>query len=151
MKIIVTVVLLFSIIISCSTRTSKKPEEPFEEYEIGAYDQWWEKDLSGEDIEIYSKSPKDQLRYAKHAASEGDYKTAIKTYLKLYQIETIDSEIGQQALLNLGYNYGNILNPYKNYERAIYFLEKLLSEFPQTKFRSNPEQSIRNIHKLMKN
>lgn len=94
MRIIVTVVLLVCLIISCSSGVSKKKEEPFEEYELGPYDQWWERDLElGTEVELYSKSPKDQLRYAKHAASEGAYKIAIATYFKLYKNETIYSAI----------------------------------------------------------
>lgn len=153
MKSMLTVVLLFSLIVCCSSRKyqTKKEERPFEEYELGPYDQFWERELeAAENIELYSKSPKDQLRYAKHAASDGDYRIAMATYFKLYKNGTVDSAIREEALFRLGKSHANILNLYKNYEMAIYLLEKLLSEFPETKFRVEAEQSMKTIHKLMK-
>lgn len=155
---VATVMLLLSLALSCSTRVTKKERDPIEEHglghELGTHDQWWERVLESiqenPGMEVYSKSPKDQLRYAKHAASEGDYDIAIAVYTRLYTNESIDSAIRAESLFLLGKIYSNLLYPYKDFDKAIYFFEKLIAEFADSRLRFDAEQSIDNIQKFMK-
>ena len=104
----------------------------------------------GRRCRILFEKPKDQLRYPKHAAAESKYKTAIETYLKLYQRESIESGIREEALFNLGRIYSSFLYPYKDYEKSMYFFEKLISEFPDSRFRSKTVKAIENLNQLKK-
>ncbi len=146
------VLLLLSLVLSCSTRVVQKEKDPIEEQEKESQDQWW--DVATEvlenlqNAEFYSKSPEDQLRYAKHAASKGDYDLAIAVYSKLYKDESNDAAIRAEALFRSGKIYSNLLYLYKDYDKALYFFEKLIAEFPDSQFHTDAEQSIKNIHKI---
>ena len=72
MRYIVTLVLLISFTLSCSYRKTKQKEEHESPFEKSNQEEWWEFLIPDEDVEVYSKRPKDQLRYAKHTAAEGD-------------------------------------------------------------------------------
>ena len=100
-------------------------------------------------VDFYSKSGEDQLRYAKQFSGEGDYQTAIELFLNIYQNEMHDPIIRQKALINLGNIYSNVLYSGKDYEKALFYWETLLKEFPETEFRSEAEDSIENIKRLM--
>ena len=150
MRKTVALILLMSVAMSCSYRKSKQKDEYKSPFEESHGKEWWEVLIPEEDVEFYSKSPKDQLRYAKHAAAESKYKTAIETYLKLYQRESIESGIREEALFNLGRIYSSFLYPYKDYEKSMYFFEKLISEFPDSRFRSKTVKAIENLNQLKK-
>ena len=141
--------LMLSLFLSCTTRVIQKEKDPVEEHERKSYDQWWEiADKMLENVEFYSKSPKGQLRYAKHAASEGDYDLAISVYTRLYKDKSIGAAIRAEALFRLGKIYSSILYTNRDFDKAVYLFEKLISEFPNSEFRLDAEQSIKNIHKL---
>ncbi len=142
--------LIFGLVFACSTRVSQKEKEPFEDYELGPYDQTWQRKMQVNLTDVYSKSPKSQLRYAKHAAAEGDYDIAIAVFTRLLKTEEEDSGVRAEALYLLGKIYSNILYPYKDYQKAIYLLEKFIAEYPDSEFRLKAEQSLENIQKLMK-
>jgi outer membrane protein assembly factor BamD (BamD/ComL family) len=99
-------------------------------------------------VDFYSKSGEDQLKYAKQFLGEGDYETAGNLFLKIYEKIENDAPIRQEALLNLGNIYSNILYAGRDYEKALFYLEKLLSEFPNSKFRQSAMESIQNIKKI---
>ncbi len=144
--------LLLSSVLSCTTRTIQKERDPVEEHERKSYDDLW--DVANEmlenlqNTEFYSKSPEDQLRYAKHAASAGDYDLAIAVYTGLYKDRTTDAAIRAEALFRLAKTYSSLLYKNRDFDKAVYLFEKLLSEFPRSQFRGDAEESIKNINKL---
>lgn len=133
MNQVIITILLFLITSCAGYKTHQYPEANEKEYHV----------------DFYSRSSEDQLEYAKQFAGEGDYKTAISLYLDIYENNEIDSTIRQEALWNLGNAYSNVLYPGKDYQKALYFLEKLLNEFPETPFWPNVAESIANIKNLM--
>lgn len=129
-----TILILLLVIASCTRyKTHQYPEANEKDYHV----------------DFYSKSAQDQLKYAKQFAGEGDYETAIDLFLQIYENAKFDSTIRQEALLNLGNIYANVLYTGKDYEKALFYLEKLLKEFPETQFRSVTKESIKNIKELI--
>ncbi len=125
--------LLLMIVISCAKyKTHHFPESS-------------EKDFH---VDFYSKSGKDQLKYAKQFLGEGDYKTASNLFHKIYENTEVEAPIRQEALMNLGNIYSNVLYAGKDYEKALFYMEKLLAEFPDTKFRQAAEEGIENIKEI---
>lgn len=101
-------------------------------------------------IDFYSESGEDQLKYAKQFSGEGDYKTALDLFLKIYDNTKTDSTIRQEALFHLGNIYSNVLYAGKDYNKSLYYFEKLLNEFPDTEFRVSAIESIDNVKKMMR-
>jgi tetratricopeptide (TPR) repeat protein len=135
MKHLINLILLSLIITSCARyKAHQYPGADEKEYHI----------------DFYSESGEDQLKYAKQFSGEGDYKTAIDLFLKIYENTKTDSTIRQEALLNLGNIYSNVLYAGKDYEKALYYFEKLLNEFPDTEFRVSVIESIDNVKKMMR-
>ncbi len=144
--------LLASLVLSCTPRVIQKEKDPVEEHEGKSYDDWWDyaDEMIGnlDRVEFYSKSPKDQLRYAKHAESDGDHKLALAVYGKLYHNESAEAPIRAEALFRLAKIYSNLIYTYRDYDKAAHLFEKLISEFPHSEFRAYAEESLKNIHKF---
>ncbi len=152
MKNIPIVVLFVSLVLSCSTRIIQKEKDPVEEQERKSYDHW--SDYANqmfenlENVEFYSKKPEGQLRYAKHAASEGDYDLAIAVFSKLYKDESNGVAIRSEALFRLGKIYSSLLYTQRDFDKATYLFEQLIFEFRNSLFRPEAEEAIKNIQKL---
>lgn len=132
---LITIILLSLILTSCARyKTHQYPGAEEKEYHVA----------------FYSGSGEDQLKYAKQFLGEGDFETAIELFLKIYENTKIDSKIRQEALLNLGNIYSNVLYTGKDYEKALYYLESLLNEFPETEFRASAIESIDYVKKMMR-
>lgn len=134
MKQLMAIIIPLLIIASCAR------------YKTHQYPEANEKDFH---VDFYSKSGDDQLKYAKQFAGEGDYETAIDLFLRIYENTKLESAAREEALLNLGNIYASVLYTGKDYEKALYYLEKLLKEFPETQFRSGAVESIKNIKELI--
>lgn len=99
-------------------------------------------------VHIYSQDPDDQIEYAKNLSKQGKYEKAIKIYLDIYNNKDVESEYQEEALFNIGLVYSNVFNYKKDFKKSIFYLEKLLEEFPKTKFREKAETKIENIKRI---
>ena len=99
-------------------------------------------------MDFYTKSGKGQLKYAKQFAGEGDYETAIDLFLRIYENSKLESAAREEALLNLGNIYANVLYAGKDYKKALSYLEKLITEFPKSELRPDALEAIESVNKL---
>lgn len=128
------IILLLLLITSCAKyKTHQYPEANVKDYHV----------------DFYTKSGKDQLKYAKQFAGEGDYETAIDLFLRIYENTNLKSAAREEALLNLGNIYANVLYAGKDYKKALSYLEKLTTEFPKSELRPDALESIENVNNLM--
>lgn len=135
MKQLMAIIILLLIIASCARyKTHQYPEANEKNYHV----------------DFYTKSGKDQLKYAKQFAGEGDYEKAIDLFQRIYENTKLESAAREEALLNLGNIYANVLYTGKDYEKTLFYLEKLLKEFPKTEFRSGVTESIKDIKELIR-
>ncbi len=141
----IAIFLAFILIISlfgCSTRSARSYSEDVDEHGR-------ENTSSSANISFYSKSPEDQLKLAKRTASEGNYEEAGDLFAQIYQETTNDTIIRAEALYQLGKVYGNVLNPNKDNEKAIFHFKKLIREFPESEFKPRAEQSVKEMQDLL--
>ncbi|MCB9067204.1 MAG: hypothetical protein R3C41_13310 [Calditrichia bacterium] len=92
MKQLMAIIILLLIIASCARyKTHQYPEANEKNYHV----------------DFYTKSGKDQLKYAKQFAGEGDYEKAIDLFQRIYENTKLESAAREEALLNLGNIYAN--------------------------------------------
>lgn len=95
-----------------------------------------------DEVYIYTDKPESQIRYAKHMTRKRKFDKAIETYLKLYESKNTESKYREESLYNLGLLFSNILYPERDDKKSRYYFEKLLDEFPETKFKDVVEEKL---------
>lgn len=58
-------------------------------------------------------------------------------------------EYKERALLRLGGAHSDLLNPKKDYQKALKYLEELISTYPKSELRKDAEERIEVIKKLI--
>ena len=95
-----------------------------------------------DDVFVYTDKPESQIKYAKHMTRKRKFDKAIETYLKLYEDKNIKSEYREESLYNLGLLFSNMLYPQRDDKKSRYYFEKLLDEFPQSKFKDMAKEKL---------
>jgi outer membrane protein assembly factor BamD (BamD/ComL family) len=90
-----------------------------------------------------------ELERGRQAAAAGDFDLAIEHYLDVYRDGDAKPEHKERALLRLGGAHSDLLNPKKNYEKALQYLEELVSAYPKSELRKDAEERIEVIKKLL--
>ena len=91
------------------------------------------------------------LEYAASLMRRAEYAKAAEAYLSVYRSSSAKAEYREQALLGLGIVYADLLNPDRDYARALQYLETLSAEFPESPLRERAEQKARDVRKLQGN
>ena len=97
--------------------------------------------------EVTIHKSKDEARFetGKQYVKEGLYEKAVQTFLLVYQDQSANKTYREQALLELGKIYSDILNPQKDYEKALVYFEKLISEFPESNLLEEAQKKRENV------
>jgi outer membrane protein assembly factor BamD (BamD/ComL family) len=90
-----------------------------------------------------------KLERGRQAAAKGDFDLAIQHYLAVYRDGDAKPEYKERALLRLGGAHSDLLNPKKDYQKALKYLEDLVSTYPTSKLRKDAEERIEVIKKLL--
>lgn len=93
-------------------------------------------------IRIFPNTPSGRLAHAKHLSSTGNYAEATRTYYGLYTDVEADKGIRAEACFRLGQLYSSLLNQQRNEKVAVYFFEKLLSDFRNSEFQAEAQARL---------
>jgi len=140
-KIIILYLLVF---VSCSSVMSSKTGVGIK---AGGYE---EKDQIGADFTFYGKSPEEQIKKAKHLSSLGKFEEAVAVLgavIKDHK-ETIFSD---QAYLEMGKLYSNILNMKKDFEKAKQYYQGVLHYPPESEYDEMARKALKNLEALLEN
>ena len=91
-----------------------------------------------------------RLEQARITLTTGDFAGAVDLYYKIYSDTTIEGQYRQEALFNLGMMYSDDAETVEDYEEALYYFKKLLSEFRRTTFREKATRQTRYIRNQLK-
>lgn len=107
------------------------------------FDQWGKREQSiSTETRLLSRDGEAALEQAKAQLANGKYRAGIGALESLVADRTIDPEIREDAMLSVGEAQGSWLNPFKDYQKGINWLEQLLVEYPDTKSRERAEAMI---------
>ena len=87
----------------------------------------------------------EKLEHAKYLMVKKNYKSAEKELEEVHADTTIARKYREEALFQLGELNANFLNPHKDNEKALQYYRKLLTEFPETKFKENAQNKINTL------
>ncbi len=99
---------------------------------------------------IKKDSPEYKLEEASITLSTGDFQGAEDIYLDIYNNTKFDQPFREEALFNLGMMYSDDAESIEDYEHALKYLRKLLSEFQKTQFKEKTNREIRYIRNQIK-
>ncbi|MFH1845388.1 MAG: tetratricopeptide repeat protein [bacterium] len=94
---------------------------------------------------LYSSQPEAELDKGLFQKREGNYQAAAELFLAVYKDRSADSEYRERALYELAQVHSHLLNPTKDYDQALSYLEKLITEFPDSEYRADAEEKIEHI------
>jgi tetratricopeptide (TPR) repeat protein len=92
--------------------------------------------------ELHGSSDEADLELGKHYRTEGDYERATEAFLRVYENESGKVAHRSQALFELGKTYSDLLNPQKDYQKASFYFEKLLSDYPDSDLRKETGKQL---------
>jgi len=84
-----------------------------------------------------------ELEAARALEREGKYSEAILALERLDADASLSNDVRQDVLLQLGEIHGAALNPFKDYERGLFYLRELVDRYPATKYREQAEERMR--------
>jgi hypothetical protein len=123
-------------LLSCSHTASKATN-------TDEFDQWGNREQSiSAETRFLGRDGEAALEQAKAQLANGKYRAGIGDLERLVADRTIDPEIREDAMLSVGEAQGSWLNPFKDYQKGINWLEQLLVEYPDTKSRERAEAMI---------
>ena len=129
MKIILLFICCF-VLFSC---TEHKLVKDFEKQEIPESAAGLEEFKIGDDDEDYIKKQKNanaKLVYADNLIKLGDYQLGIRIYLEVYNDVKYRDDQRDDAIFKLGKTYESVLYGQADIDKAIYYYQLLISEFP---------------------
>jgi len=88
------------------------------------------------------------LYEAARAMSNADYASAASSYRGVAMAADATTKQKEQALFGLGRIYADVLNPAKDYTKAKHYLEKLLTDYPETELRASAESRLESVRAL---
>ncbi len=99
---------------------------------------------------IKTDSPEYKIEQARVTLSTGDFTGAEDIYLEIYNNKNIEQKYRKESLFNLGMMYTDDAETIEDYEQALKYLRKLLSEFPRNQFIEKSNREIRYIRNQIK-
>lgn len=90
-----------------------------------------------------------KLERGRQAAREGDFDLATEYFLTVYREAGVESKHREGALLQLAVVYSDLLNPKKDYGKALEYLEELLSTYPKSEYRKEAEERAEGLKTLI--
>ncbi len=141
MKIFVLFISFF-VIFSC---TKHKLVEDFEKQEIPESAAGLEEFQIGDDEDdnlIKKKNANAKLVYADNLIKLGDYQLAIKIYEEIYNDDKYKDDQRDDAIFKLGLTFESFLYENADLNKAIYYYELLIAEFPLSEHRLESFQRI---------
>ena len=129
MKVILLFICCF-VLYSC---TSHKLVKDFEKQEIPKSAAGLEEFQIGDEEEDYVKKQKNanaKLVYAENLIKLGDYQLGISIYLEVYNDVKYRDDQRDDAIFKLGKTYESFLYEEADINKAIYYYELLITEFP---------------------
>ena len=129
MKLLIILVCCF-VLFSCAEH---KLVKDFEKQEIPESAAGLEEFKIGDDEEDYIKKQKNanaKLVYADNLIKLGDYQLGIRIYLEVFNDVKYRDDQRDDAIFKLGKTYESVLYEQADINKAIYYYELLISEFP---------------------
>ncbi len=129
MKIILLFICCF-VLFSCAEH---KLVKDFEKQEIPESAAGLEEFKIGDEEEDYIKKQKNanaKLVYADNLIKLGDYQLGIRIYLEVYNDVKYRVDQRDDAIFKLGKTYESVLYGQADIDKAIYYYQLLISEFP---------------------
>ena len=99
-----------------------------------------------ERAEACQREEEDLLKPSISAISEDRADEIVEAYLDLYQDTGASEYVRAMALYQVGLVYMNQANPQRNDQQALFYLEKLLAEFPESTLCSRADIRIAELH-----
>lgn len=96
----------------------------------------------GSSISIHGSSAEAHLDRGKQYVLEGHFTHAMGEFEQAYTTPGADPKFRAEALFELGEAYSNVLNPWKDREKALDYFAKILDEFPDSVFVKGAKASI---------
>lgn len=127
-------VLMLAVTVGCGKRATVNQTYSEGESPLGDPEQTY-----GTDVSLSSPGESDLAR-AEALAREQDFAGATRILERLCQHG--DRAVREEALYELGQLQGHLLNPDKDYTKAIATLNVLLADYPQSRFRLRARQVI---------
>ena len=88
----------------------------------------------------------DLTQAANHFFNQGNYGAALDKY---EQIIAQHPEVADRALFEMGVTYAYPRNAHKNYQKALQCFEKVVSDFPESKYKLDSQMMILQIHNVI--
>ncbi len=88
----------------------------------------------------------DLTQAANHSFNQGNYGAALDKY---EQIIAQHPEVADRALFEMGVTYAYPRNAHKNYQKALQCFEKVVSDFPESKYKLDSQMMILQIHNVI--
>jgi hypothetical protein len=134
MRRIVLCLLVLAAAVGCGKRATLNQTYTEGESPMGEPEETY-----GADVSLKSPEESD-LAKAEGLVREQKFDDAQRIFEDL--VERAHGDVREEALYELGDLQGHLLNPNKDYQRAIVTLNRLLAEYPGTKYRLQAEQAI---------
>ncbi len=106
---------------------------------------------SSTSFELHGSKAEAQISQARQLRVDGKYDEAADLLLGVYRSPSTESKYREEALLELSNVHSYLLNPDRDYDVALGYLETLLEEFPETELRKEAEQQIEHVNELKAN
>ena len=102
-------------------------------------------------FELHGSEAEAQITKARQLRVDGNFDEAAKLLQGVYRSPGNESKYREEALLELSHVHSYLLNPNRDYDQALRYLETLLAEFPETGFRKEAEKQIEHVSELKEN
>ena len=107
------------------------------------FDQWGNREQTIQaEARLLTRNGEAELERAKAQLANGKYRSGIGDMERLVADRSIDPEIREDAILSVGEAHGSWLNPFRDYQEGINWLEQLLVEYPESKSRERAKTMI---------
>lgn len=107
-----------------------------------------EEDGTNTSFSFHGSGAEKDIAQARQLRVDGQYAEAATVLLGVYKSPNNESKFREEALLELSQVEAYLLNPSRDYDKALGYLEQLLEEFPDTEYRDEAEEQIKHINEL---
>lgn len=132
--LLLVAMLIMAMLPACNrTATSASVNDGFDQFGDRS------KSMSAE-ARVLTRKGEVEYEQAKAQIADGKYRNGIQQLERLIADRTIDPDIREDAMLSVAEAHGSWLNPFRDYDKAVAWCEKLLAEFPDTEKRDYVEE-----------
>jgi len=107
-----------------------------------------EEDGTNTSFSFHGSGAEKDIAQARQLRVDGQYAEAASLLLGVYKSPANESKFREEALLELSQVESYLLNPSRDYDKALGYLEQLLEEFPETEYRDEAEDQIKHLKEL---